>query len=99
MKYPMLLSLVLLVQTFAQQPRQKSPNDISLPNGRKWNDAIVEAEHEANIKDARALAILTADIRDSIETGDKFVLSLQTLRKVEDAEKLLKHLRGRMRKN
>jgi hypothetical protein len=99
MKYAALLSLFLIACAFAQSRRQKSPDEINLPNGRKWNDAIVEAEHAANIKDARALAQLSTEIRDDIEASDKFVLSLQTLRKVEDAEKLLKNLRGRMRKN
>ena len=39
------------------------------------------------------------EIRDEIGASDKFVLSLKTLRKLEDAEKLVKDMRNRMRKN
>jgi hypothetical protein len=99
MKYTALLPLVLLAGLFAQTPRQKSPEDLTLPNGKKWNDAIVEADHIDNIRDSRALAELAAEIRDDFEKSDKFVLPLKTLRKVEDAEKLLKNLRGRLRRN
>jgi hypothetical protein len=99
MKYVPLFLLVVLVGSQAQTSRQKSPEEIRLPNGRTWNDVIAQADHESNLKDAQALAHLTAEIRDDIERGDKFVLSLKTLRKVEAAEKLLKDLRARMRKN
>jgi hypothetical protein len=100
MKYSALSLLVLLASLSAQTPRRsKEPEDINLPNGRKWSDVIAEADHAGNMKDARALAQLTAEIRDDIEAGGKFVLSVKTLRKLDDAEKLVKSLRGRLNKN
>jgi hypothetical protein len=99
MKYVLLFLLASLVHSNAQTRRQKSPEEIRLPNGRTWNDVIAQADHESNVKDAKALAQLAAEIRDDVERADTFVLSLKTLRKVEAAEKLLKDLRTRMRKN
>jgi hypothetical protein len=99
MKYTALLPLVLLAVLSAQTRRPKEPEDVTLPNGKKWSDAIAEAEHADNIKDSRVLAQLSAEIRDDFEKGDKFVLPLKTLRKLDDAEKLVKTLRGRLRKN
>ena len=99
MKYAVLLLLVSFVVSFAQAPSQKGPEEITLPNGKKWSDAIAEADHQSDVKDARALAALTVEIRDDIEAGDKFVLSLKTLRKIDDADKILKKLGARMRKN
>jgi len=99
MKYPVLLLLVSFAASFAQSPESKSPQDIKLPNGKRWSDVIAQADHEHNIKDSRELARLTEEIRDAIEKGDKFILSVKTLNKIEDAEKLLKTLKGRMRKN
>lgn len=100
MKYAPLFPLVLMAGLFAQTPRQaKAPDDVTLPNGRKWADVIAEADHAANLKDARTLAQLSVEIRDDIETNGKFVLSVKALRKLDDAEKLLKSLRGRMNKN
>jgi hypothetical protein len=99
MKYTALLSLVFLAGSFGQAPPSKAPEDATLPNGKRWADVIAEADYKDNVRDSRALANLTAQIRDDIEASDKFVLSLKTLRKVEDAEKLLKDMRARMRKN
>lgn len=99
MKYLSLLPLVLLTGLFAQTARQKSPDDVTLPSGKKWNDAIAEADYNSNVRDARALADLSVEIRDDFEKSGKFVLPLKTLRKIEDADKLLKALRGRLRRN
>jgi hypothetical protein len=99
MKYVAMFLIVSLTGSFAQSSREKSPQDIKLPNGQSWNDVIAKADHERNLEDSRELAQLTAAIQADIERGDKFVLSLKTLRKVEAAEKLLKDLRARLRKN
>ena len=98
MKYAALLSLVL-AGSFAQSSKSKAPEDATLPNGRRWSEAIAEADYKDNVRDSRALADLSAEIRDEIGVSDKFVLSLKTLRKLEDAEKLVKDMRNRMRKN
>ncbi len=98
MKYAVLLSLVL-AGSFAQSSRSKGPEDATLPNGKRWGDVIAEADYKDNLRDARQLEQLATEIRADIEASDKFVLSLKTLRKVEEAEKLTKDLRTRMRKN
>ncbi|MEO8097185.1 MAG: hypothetical protein ABI811_05745 [Acidobacteriota bacterium] len=99
MKYAVLLLLISLPLLWAQNNRPGQPDDLKLPNGKSWNDAIAKSDHEKNIKDARELARLSAEIRDELEDGRSLVLSLKTLKKVEDAEKLAKELRGRMRRN
>jgi hypothetical protein len=100
MKYLAMLLLAFLAILPAQTPQSaKAPEDATLPNGKRWGDVIAEADYKDNLRDARALADLTAGIRDEIQASDKFVLSLKTLRKIEEAEKLLKDLRTRMRKN
>jgi predicted type IV restriction endonuclease len=40
---------------------------------------------------------MAQDLRESIEKDDRFVLSLQTLKKTEDIEKLVKKIRTRLR--
>ena len=100
MKYtvPVLLTMGL-AGLWAQAPRQNSPENIRLPNGKVWSDVIARADHEKNLADAREIAQMTADIRDEIEAGDAFVLPLKTLKKIEAAEKRLKNLRTRMGRN
>ncbi|MEP6961324.1 MAG: hypothetical protein ABI995_04560 [Acidobacteriota bacterium] len=98
MKYLALLLLVCLPILWAQS-KQTDPEDLKLPNGKSWNDAIAKADHEKNLRDARELARLSTEIRDELEDGGSLVLSLKTLKKVEDAEKIVKDLRVRLRRN
>lgn len=99
MKYVALLLLLSLTGAYSQSSRNESPEDIKLPNGKSWNDAIAKADYERNLKDARELEKLSAEIRDELENSAAFILSVKTLKKVEEAEKLAKNLRSRMNRN
>ncbi len=77
-------------------PPAQAP-DIRLPNGKSQRDEILKAEHEQNIKDAARLADLAQELREDLEKQDRFVLSLETLKKTEDIEKLAKKIRSRLR--
>lgn len=99
MKYIALLLVLSLTGAYSQSNRRDADEDVKLPNGKSWNDAIARADYERNLKDARELARLSAEIQDELENSAAFVLSLKTLKKVEDAEKLAKNIRSRMNKN
>lgn len=99
MKYIALLLLLSLSGAYSQSNRRDTDEDVKLPNGKSWNDTIARADYERNLKDARELARLSAEIQDELENSAAFVLSLKTLKKVEDAEKLAKNIRSRMNKN
>lgn len=94
------LLVFLLLGSLPFAIAQKSrPEDVRLPNGRVWGDLIAAADYEDNLRDARKLEEMAAGIRREIEDSGKFVLPLKALRNVEDAEKLLKNLKARLRKN
>lgn len=99
MKYLAMLLLLSLTGAYSQSSRLDSPEDIKLPNGKSWNDAIAKADYERNLKDARALAKLSAEIQEELENSAAFILPLKTLKKVEEAEKLAKNIRSRLNKN
>lgn len=71
--------------------------DVKLPNGKSQKDEILKADHKKNVADANELAKLAADIRDEVEKSAPNVLSLGMLKKLEDAEKLAKKIRSRMK--
>ena len=73
--------------------------DAKLPNGKLQRDEILKAEHEQNVRDAAALVDLAQQLQQEIEKNDRFVLSLSTLKKTDDIEKLVKKIRSRMRHN
>ena len=56
-----------------------------------------KAENEQNIKDAARLAQLAAEVKQELEAGGEFTLSVATLKKADEMEKLSKKLHTRMK--
>jgi hypothetical protein len=98
-----LLLALLALALAAQQPPARteipSPTDLVLPNGKTWKEELIAHNHAENVRDAKRLADVSAQIAQELENGDKYVFSLKTLKKVEEAEKLAKTIRDRMRQN
>ena len=59
--------------------------------------AKAKADREQNIKDAARLAQLAAEVKKELEDGSQFTLSVASLQKAEEMEKLSKKLHGRMK--
>jgi hypothetical protein len=98
------LALCLLPASgFAQNPHpdlsvpDTNDRDIQLPNGKSQRDEILKAEHEQNLKDAAKLAEMADELRQAMEKEDRFVFSLNTMKKAEEIEKLAHRIRTRMR--
>lgn len=100
----LLQSLTAAAAAAAAQPPAGFPDplhrdrDIKLPSGKSQRDEILKADHEKNIEESRTLAKLTGEIRDDIEKSDRFILPAATLKKLDEAEKLVKKIRTRMRR-
>lgn len=90
----MLLPAALL----SAQNDPEAPEDVRLPNGKKQSDEILKADYEKNLKDARELTALSRSLEDDLEKNDRFVLSLSSLKKLDDIEKLTRRIRGRMKR-
>ena|ERR1022692_1664764 len=72
---------------------------VRLPNGKLQRDEILKADHEQNLKDAAQLVELSEQLKEDLERNDRYVLSVSTLKKTDDIEKLVKKIRSRMRHN
>jgi hypothetical protein len=90
-----------LLTTALPQDRQgpQHPTETRLPNGKLQSDEILKVEHEANIKDAAELADLAEQLKIDLEKNDRFVISMATIKKTDEIEKLAKRIRSRMRRN
>jgi len=73
--------------------------DLVLPNGKSQKDEILKLEHQQNLKDAAELAELADQLKIDLEKNDRYVLSMATLKKTDDIEKLAKRIRTRLRHN
>lgn len=95
------LSLLLLGAfgfLLAQNRPVPDPADVKLPNGKSQRDEIIRVDYERNLKDAGDLARLAEEIKDDLEKGDRYLVSLKTLKKLDDVEKLTKDIRQRLRR-
>ena len=97
------LLLAAASPAFAQNPAGlpdplHRDHDVKLPSGKSQRDEILKADHERNIEESRALAKLTDEIRADIEKSDRFILPAATLKKLDEAEKLVKKIRTRLRR-
>ena len=73
--------------------------DVVLPNGKSQKEEILKAEHRQNLKDAAELAELAEQLKIELEKNDRYILSMATLKKTDDIEKLAKRIRARLRHN
>ena len=74
-------------------------DDVRLPNGKLQKDEILKAEHEQNLRDSAQLTELAQQLQQELEKDDRFVLSMSTLKKIDDIEKLAKKIHSRLRHN
>lgn len=99
-----LVILLAAVSQVASQQRGGDPtmphpltDDAKLPNGKSQRDAILKDEHEKNLKDAAQLVDLAQQLQQDLEKNDTFILSISTLKKTDDIEKLVKQIHSRLR--
>ena len=81
------------------RPSTEDETNVRLPNGKVQRDEILKAEHEQNLKDAAQLADLAEQLKQELEKNDRYVLSISTLKKTDEIEKLVKKIRSRLRHN
>jgi hypothetical protein len=81
------------------QSRNEDETDTRLPNGKVQRDEILKAEHEQNLKDAARLADLAEQLKQELEKNDRYVISVSSLKKIDEIEKLVKKIRSRLRRN
>jgi hypothetical protein len=92
------LALTPLVAPQVRPPHQPPPSDgdVQLPNGKSQQDEILKADHERDLKDAAQLIELAEQLKQELEKNDRHVLSLSSLKKTEEIEKLAKRIHSRL---
>ncbi len=94
----------LCCNVLAQQEQPRPLNDIDAPqilrtpDGRNRTEMILKAEHESSMKDVDAIRRLIEDVKIDMEKNDRHVLSVATLKKLDEIEKLTKKIRARMKR-
>src|SRR6202046_2284897 len=99
-----LLLTVSLAMTAQQGPPEpplppETPEDVRLPNGKLQREEILKADYQKTLEDARALSKLADELKADLEKSDYNVLSVGTLKKTDDIDRLAKRIRDRLRRN
>jgi hypothetical protein len=95
----LLLPAALIAQSTGAPPvRTGPPEDVRLPNGKKQQDEILKADYEQNVRDAQDLLNIARSFEEDLEKDDRYVLSLASLKKLDEMEKLTRRIRGRMKR-
>ena len=102
MRTRILLALALALVISAQppphpRPGEESPEDARLPNGKLQREEILKADFQKSLDDARELSKLAEELKTDLEKNDRYVLSIATLKKTEDIEKLAKRIHDRLK--
>jgi hypothetical protein len=105
MKRCILFTTLVSVFALAQVERPDRPglpappgrsDNVRLPNGKLQRDEILKADQERNLTDAAELARLAAEVKEDIEKNDRYVVSVKTLKKLDDIAKLTRNIHGRL---
>jgi hypothetical protein len=90
--------IAMAFQPPSRHDRQEPPatSDTRLPNGKSQQDEILKADYQKTLKDASALIDLAEQLKADLEKNDRFVLSIATIKKTEEIEKLAKRIRTRL---
>ena len=102
MRTRILLALAVALVISAQPPLHPRPEeepheDGRLPNGKLQRDEILKADFQKSLEDARELSKLAEALKVDLEKNDRYVLSIATLKKTEDIEKLAKRIHDRLK--
>ena len=99
-----ILSLALLASaTFFAQVRspersQEQDETNRIPTLKQQQEGILKAEHEKSLKDASDLMRLSEELKIDLEKNDRYIISMTTLKKLDEMEKLVKRIRSRMKR-
>ena len=97
------VAILIPVALFAQKasdrlPEPEKPAEVRLPNGKLQQEEIMKADHERSVKDAAQLIELAEALKKDLEKDDTHVLSISSLKKTEEIEKIAKRIRSRLKR-
>lgn len=93
-----LLAATVVFAQFPQFPAHDDDEPKRLPNGKLQSDEILKADYKANLKDLAELRRLNEAIGEELDKNKGMVLSLKSVKDLEEIEKIAKRMRTRMKR-
>lgn len=81
------------------RPQSKSQDSVAppVPEVTQNPDRVLREEYAKNLEDLHKMQRLLWEVRTEVAKGTPYVLPLQSIKKLEEIEKLSKTIRSRMR--
>lgn len=95
-----LLCALPIAQTQTGPRPQPKPQDSvrpPVPEVSQDLNRVLKEDHAKNLEDLRRMQRLLWEVRTEVAKGSPYVLPLQSIKKLEEIEKLSKTIRSRMR--
>lgn len=92
----LLVSAAVAILWSQAPPRE--PEEVRLPSGSLQKDEILKEEHRKSLDDAAKLLQLAEELKIELEKNDHHVLSIASIKKTEEIEKLAKRIRSRLKR-
>ena len=77
-------------------PKEEAPP--RLPDGRSQTEAILKDEHKKSLKELEEIAALAGLVKAEFEKDSHHVVSLKALKQLDEIEKRVKRIRGRLKR-
>lgn len=77
-------------------PRREDERPVRLPNGKLQKDAILKADYDKSLEDCKEMIKLAEGLKADLEKNEQYVVSVASIKKTEEIEKLARRIRGRM---
>ncbi|MCC7497275.1 MAG: hypothetical protein IT160_06840 [Bryobacterales bacterium] len=96
--------MLALTVTLGLPQQEQEPVDVSiqsnarLPNGKLQREEILKAEYKKATEESGRLLKLAEELNAELEKNPSSVLSIGTLKKTEEIEKLARKIRSRLRR-
>lgn len=91
------LAMTPFVVPQVRPPRQPpAEGNVPPPLSKAQQDELLKADHEKDLKDAAQLIALAEQLKQELEKNDRHVLSISSLKKTEEIEKLAKRIHARL---
>jgi hypothetical protein len=74
----------------------KEDLDHKLPNGKSQKEEILKADYQKTLKDSADLVSLSQELQKELESNNSHVLSIASLKKTEEIERIAKRIHGRL---
>jgi hypothetical protein len=82
---------------FPGDPPPDEPNR-RLPGGKDQREEILKEDHRRNLEDAAGLMRLSEEVKADLEKSDRYIVSVDTLKKLDQIEKLSRSIRSRLKR-